>query len=103
MTRKRFIKLLMSKGYSRNMAQSKALLSWGTGKPYKESFEAIEGKKICIDTFKGVTDVLEFVGKVSEALSEGLKAFSRAYTTHMESPSYQNRYQNFYNVCKNMG
>lgn len=41
MTRKRFIKLQMARGYSRNSAEEVALVARGSGKSYAEAEKAV--------------------------------------------------------------
>ena len=88
MTRKRFVKLLMAKGYDRNIANKIAAEDNAKGKTYAEGYAEFEQVEKLLDmlvpawtkTMERVTKVVE---KVAQAISEGAAAFSKAYAAAM--------------------
>ena len=75
MTRKRFVKLLMSKGYSRNEAQQKAVHFNSRHIPYKRAYSLYR--------FKGFTkNIIEAMSKIATAsvvATTSLKEFAERY------------------------
>lgn len=88
MTRKRFVKLCMANGYSRNAANRIAEEISAKGKTYAETYKGI----VAINTlskwfgreFRDTVDRLsKSFGKLTKALSEGVAAFSKAVSAAM--------------------
>ena len=85
MTRKRFTKLLMAQGYSRNEANRIAEEISANGKTYAEGYVAYME---CIELFSvGLSDIIEriskTIAKTAQALGEAIVAFSKAYHESM--------------------
>ncbi len=87
MTRKKFIKLLMSQGYSRNEAEKTALVCRGKGMPYEGSYELLVQLKSVISTILPnigvmVAEAVENIQRMARAVSgywtETVKAFYAA-------------------------
>lgn len=73
MTRKRFVKLLMSRGYSRNEANSKAQAAVSAGVTYDRGYFAVQIEA-------GDSDALEAVQAVCERLAEAIRSVAEAAT-----------------------
>ena len=71
MTRKRFVKLLMSRGYSRNEANQAALTAISDGHTY-------EGVYFAVRVNDGDTDAVEAVREACERIAEAAELVSRA-------------------------
>ena len=84
MTRKRFVKLLMAKGYSRNSANGVAEAVRANGKTYVEAYKAV---KATVDITQIISETVvklyESIGRIARALSAGFAAFSAAYSSAM--------------------
>lgn len=88
MTRKRFVKLCMANGYSRNAANRIAAKVPDSGKSYAEAYKALLAvKRLSVtlgpalsETMKRATEV---IAKMTKAISEGVAAFSKAYSAAM--------------------
>ena len=101
MTRKRFIKLLMAKGYSRNTA---AAFAWTVERDrvsYAGTYEnIIRGPDVVSFTFQyppaptvdydkiaeSMQGVAEAVAKMCRAILAGAEAFGKAYRAEIEKP-----------------
>lgn len=89
MTRKRFVKLAMANGYSRNAANNIAKAIPASGKSYAEVYATLEAvKKLeAILTSPALSELVEkfakAVNKMAKAIREGAAAFSSAYSAAM--------------------
>ena len=88
MTRKRFVKLAMANGYSRNSANRIAEKVPTSGKTYADAYTALLAvKKLWAALVPAMTETVERLtkafSKVAKALSEGVSAFSKAYSAAM--------------------
>lgn len=101
MTRKRFVKLLMAQGYSRNEANRYAQYAAAEGGSYQEEYDDLEEmlRKVrglnvegMLETMQRVTQALEealpkfveAVARTNEAIQAGLSAFCEAYRAAMD-------------------
>lgn len=94
MTRKRFVKLLMSEGYSRNEANAFAafaLIRWGE---YNTAYKnkqltndiRIDWKKVDLDALNdAINKVAEAATKIVSALAKAFCAFSETFNKEMEA------------------
>lgn len=85
MTRKRFVKLLMAKGYDRNWANDMAMVVQEKGYSYEKAYRMATG----IPDFVGnlapaIVNLAETVSKLATALGAGFAAFCEAYTASMK-------------------
>lgn len=88
MTRKRFVKLAMASGYSRNSANRIAEKVPASGKSYAEVHKALLAvKKLTAAIVPAVSEtvqrIIEVFGKMVNAVSEGAAAFSKAFSAAM--------------------
>lgn len=88
MTRKRFVKLAMSNGYSRNSANRIADAVVADGKTYAEVYKVLSTvKKLTAAIVPAVSEtvqrIIEVFGKMMNAVSEGAAAFSKAFKAAM--------------------
>lgn len=88
MTRKRFIKLLMSQGYDRNKANEIAEYVQKNNITYKNGYKATsEIKRIVDDMIPKFAEIMqpiiETVTMVMRACAEGVAAFATAYSNAM--------------------
>lgn len=90
MTRKRFTKLLMAQGYSRNSANSTADIAMAMKHSYEAAYTAINTREFVlphmIDTRAleaALRQIVDTVWKMSEAIADGLWAFCKAYHERM--------------------
>ena len=88
MTRKRFIKLLMAEGYSRNSANKIAEDVRNDGMTYAEGFDqATKMLPVIQDTLQRMMDaiqpVVDAIWRVSCALGEAVKAFHDTFQAAM--------------------
>lgn len=87
MTHKRFVKLLMSYGYSRNTAQITAIWAISNYGSYQKAFDSeykllVSVPKLDLgDLSRAVTALADTVQKVIAATCVGLEAFSNAFKT----------------------
>lgn len=94
MTRKRFVKLLMADGYSRNEANIVATAARNCGFDYKPAYKAeidFSAAKLSlknVDT-SAICDVIrnfvELVADVASAVAKAAGAFVEVYTKEMEA------------------
>lgn len=86
MTRKRFVKLLMAKGYDRNEANATAEYARMSGRSYAEAYKVHPAS---------VSNLMDIIGpalhnfgvqleKMANALSKAVAAFGEAYKDAME-------------------
>lgn len=85
MTRKRFVKLLMAKGYDRNRANDMAMVAQKKGYRYEKAYRMATG----IPDFVGnlapaIVNLAETVSKLATAIGAGFAAFCEAYISAME-------------------
>lgn len=94
MTRKRFVKLLMADGYSRNKANIVATAARNSGIGYKPAYKAemalsatklslknVDISAVC-DAIRSVADIAI---KVASAMAKAVAAFAETYTKEMEA------------------
>ena len=85
MTRKRFKKLLMAQGYSRNEVSQIAEEISANGKTYAEGYAAFNAFTELFTA--GLSDIVERISKTitktAQALGEAVAAFSKAYHERM--------------------
>ena len=93
MTRKRFIKLLMSRGYSRNEASNIAADTRSCGMGYSNAYKAeqvalaarIKLKEIDITAVcDAIRNIVDMATKVACAISKAVGAFAETYRAEME-------------------
>lgn len=97
MTRKRFVKLLMANGYSRNMAQFIAQLEAGLGNSYKEAFgkykrdgsAALMNDFLSPEIYSVINDVAESFGRIARAACAAAEAFVDAFVNALSSDRVQ--------------
>ena len=91
MTRKRFVKLLMAFGYSRNSANYIATIERHKGCSYSEAYDYIA--KIHVSSGnESLAGLFAKITKIVNAFCEGLKAFNEAFIDAMEGKNeVQNR------------
>lgn len=95
MTRKRFVKLLMANGYSRNMAQFIAQLEAGLGNSYKEAFgkykrdgsAALMNDFLSPEIYSVINDVAESFGRIARAACAAAEAFVDAFVNALTNES----------------
>ena len=90
MTRKRFVKLCMAQGYSRNTANEIAAEYNAKGKTYADGYAEFEQCKKLLDMLvpalvKTMERVTKTIGKMAQAIGEGVAAFSNAFQAAMDS------------------
>lgn len=88
MTRKRFVKLLMAKGRSRNDANAIAEIARKKGVSYQTAINAVHPAlavaKIA-DAIRGITeDWCDMISHGAEALSRGITAFVETFNDAMQ-------------------
>lgn len=84
MTRKRFIKLMMAKGYSRNSANRIAVTAQEKGATYAEMHEAaITFNRIVDAIMPAITKVAKTVGTMVKAAAEAVAAFAKTFQEAM--------------------
>lgn len=84
MTRKRYIKLMMSKGYSRNEANNAASKIQAEGGSYADDamqvcISAAQNEDVMRSVCKTVDALVAAAIKLAEAVAAGAAAFSAAY------------------------
>lgn len=92
MTRKRFVKLLMADGYSRNEANTLAAYarSYGYSKVYKAEL-VMRAAKIKLNNIDitavcdAIRNIAEVVQKAASAFAKAAVAFAKTYTAEMEA------------------
>lgn len=76
MTRKRFEKLMMAQGISRNDAAALAAQAMSQGIPYAKAYHAYTAIPKVFDSLRNVAEVVQ---KIANAACAGLEAFSEAF------------------------
>lgn len=94
MTRKRFVKLLMADGYSRNAANTAAMIARSRGIEYGTAYKANEiGLKLDaagVDALcNAVKNIVDIATKVAWAISKAVCAFAETYTKEMEKINHE--------------
>ena len=89
MTRKRFIKLLMSKGYDRNGANNIVAIARDKNINYAAAYKAVIcGKELTDAMIPAIVQtcekVITAIGCICKAVAAGVAAFSKAYTEAMK-------------------
>lgn len=85
MTRKRFVKLLMAQGYSRNAANFCAAAVVADGGSYREEWQCIEeGHREFEAIVQPPAKLREAVERFGNAIVEGIGAFVRAFGAALE-------------------
>ena len=85
MTRKRFVKLLMAKGYDRNWAKDMAMVAQKNGYSYEKAYRMAAGIPDLVDNLTpAIVNLVETVSKLATALGAGFAAFAEAYTASMK-------------------
>ena len=95
MTRKRFVKLLMANGYSRNMAQFIAQIEAGLGNSYKEAFgkdkrdgsAALMNDFLSPEIYSVIKEAAEAFGKIARAACAAAEAFVEAFVNALTNES----------------
>lgn len=79
MTRKRFVKMLMARGYSRNSANFYAEAVVAGGGSYREEWQRLEVKHRAVEAITQRSVALrEAVERLSTAIVKGFSAFASA-------------------------
>lgn len=85
MTRKRFVKLLMAKGFDRNCAKDMAMVAQKKGYSYEKAYRMATGIPDLVDNLTpAIVNLAETVSKLATALGAGFAAFAEAYTASMK-------------------
>lgn len=85
MTRKRFVKLLMAKGYDRNLANCMAMVVQKNGYSYEKAYCVETCIPDLVDNLApAIVNLAETVSKMATALCAGFSAFCEAYRSAME-------------------
>lgn len=94
MTRKRFVKLLMADGYSRNQANKIAIDARNCGMEYKTAYKAesavmaaqLDLKNIDLSAMcDAIRNIVESVQKAASAIVKAAAAFAKTYREAMEA------------------
>ena len=84
MTRKRFVKLLMARGFYRNEATAMATEAKLTGMPYAVVYASIEAEDDAMEKIMEAAAVIyKAVEKATNAICAGIRAFSEAFVAAM--------------------
>lgn len=88
MTRKRFIKLLMAEGYSRNSANNIAGDVLKDGRSYAEAYDQITRllplmQAMAAPIADAVKKMTEAIGRVTRAVAEAVSAAAEAFSAAM--------------------
>ena len=78
MTRKRFVKLMMADGYSRNDALEIAQRVQGGGS-YDQTYRALHALKTLPSLQESIAQAVETAGRVIRAFADALGAFVRTF------------------------
>lgn len=98
MTRKRFVKLLMADGYSRNEANTLAADARSCGLKYSNAYKAesaISAAKLNLKDidFSAICDAIrnlvEFAVDIASAIAKAATAFAETYTKEMEAINHE--------------
>lgn len=90
MTRKRFVKLLMARGYDRNGANNMATLAQAKGYSYEKAYRLATAIPDLVDRIgPAIVNLAETVKKMTTALAAGFSAFGEAFHAAMEADRKQ--------------
>lgn len=90
MTRKRFVKLLMAKGYGRNGANDMAALAQAKGYSYEKAYRLATAIPNLVDSLApAIVNLTESIKKMTTALAAGFSAFGEAFHAAMEADRKQ--------------
>ena len=98
MTRKRFVKLLMADGYSRNEANKLATDVQYCGLSYSTAYRTESDMRGAIIKFKNIgftagrdafRNIAEAAVKVVSAIAKAANAFAETYTAEMEALNHE--------------
>lgn len=92
MTRKRFTKLLMAQGYSRNEANLYATRARVLGHSYETAYYLINFKSVHI-IGEAVRNAMQTISKIVNAVGAGVTAFSSAYADAMKEQAEEKSHQ----------
>lgn len=84
MTRKRFVKLMMADGYSRNEALDVAERVQGDGS-YEQTYRALHTLKSLPNLQQSISEAAETAGRIIRAFAEAMGAFVRVFNESMEA------------------
>lgn len=87
MTRKRFVKMLMSQGYSRNDANEEARTAVSRGIPYDSRYLYIICKKWCLVPTGWLESIDDAVERLSQRISDMVRTVVEAIPTIIEAIS----------------
>lgn len=94
MTRKRFIRLMMAEGFSRNEADAWARDIARTGGTYAGAYERYNASSYDLDDIsKALREVAKAAALVTAALTAGFAAFNKAYREAMEAETSPNEHE----------
>lgn len=81
MTRKRFVKLCMARGYSRNEAQELALDARQKGRSYAEAMGIMDASRVVLPQItEYIAGAIAEIGRVAAAAAEGFAAALEAFS-----------------------
>ena len=90
MTRKKFVKLMMAEGYSRNVANVLARNAAAKGVSYQKAYDAATGMSRLVKKLKeALVPVREAAMKMGEAFANVLRAVRPAYTLGKALEAYK--------------
>lgn len=90
MTRKRFVKMLMAKGYDRNGANCVAWEARRKGYSYEKAYRLATAIPDLVDRLgPAIVKLGETIGKMAAALGAGFAAFGEAFHAAMEADRKQ--------------
>jgi len=85
MTRKRFVKLMMARGYSRNEANALALVARYKGDSYEKAYRMATIIPDLVDRLtEAFENVVDTAWRMAKALTAGFAAFGEAFRSAME-------------------
>lgn len=77
MKRKKFVKMLMADGYTRNTANAMAEIVVNKGQSYQKAYDALTYfGKIKKSLINGIVPIAKEIEKIVKAVSAGVQAFS---------------------------
>ena len=85
MTRKRFVKLLMDKGYDRNLANDMAMVVREKDYSYEKAYCVATGIPDLVDNLApAIVNLVKTVSKMATAFGACVSAFAEAYAASMK-------------------
>ena len=85
MTRKRFVKLVMGRGYSRDEANSKARAAVSAGVTYEQAYFAVRCEDGDSEALEAVQAVCERIAAAVQSITEAAMAAAQAITAALPS------------------